>query len=396
MDRILSLAGFDFDYTAHQNDFKDLAKMAAKVAGTSMSMVNMIDSLTQWTISNYGLDLQQMIREDSVCKYTIMEPDHFQVEDLSKDDRFKDKPYVQGVPNAKFYYGIPLTVGNGINIGALCVLDQEKKVLEPEKIELLKLIAAEIVNRLKTFKTMEALKAEIFEARQTQMKLAHDIRGPLGGIIGLSGIIIEQGANNNIDEVLTFVNLIRESGNSVVELADEILGAHKQDSKLNENEISGKVTNPINLTGLKDKIEKLYQPQAVNKNILFEVNVSAETESVTFSRTKLMQIIGNLISNAFKFTPTGGNVLVDLVFVINKEVKTLIINVKDNGIGVSKSNIRAIIEETAWTTEGTNGEQGYGFGLELVNRLVQSLNGTFSISSEIGNGSVFSVQLPQD
>ena len=395
MDRLLSLSGFDFDYSNQENDFKNLAKLAAKVAGTSMSMVNMIDSLTQWTISNYGLDLQQMLREDSVCQYTIMESDYFQVEDLSEDDRFKEKSYVQDEPKAKFYYGIPLTVGNGLNIGALCVLDQNKKILDAETIESLKIIAAEIVSRLKTYKMTEALKSDLSETREIQKKLAHDIRGPLGGIIGLSAILIEQGQSNQMDEVLTFVNLIHESGNSVLDLADDILGAQKRNAMINSAEMTEKIANPINLTVLKDKIQKLYQPQAVNKNISFEVNVSAETESIIFSRNKLLQIIGNLISNALKFTPFGGSVLVDLAYVINKEIETLVINVADNGIGVSTSGIKAIMEERNQTTDGTSGEHGYGFGLGLVSRLVRSLNGTLSVSSEVGSGSVFSVQLPQ-
>ena len=395
LDRILSLSGFDFDYSNHQNDFKDLAKLAAKVAGTSMSMVNMIDSLTQWTISNYGLDLQQMLREDSVCQYTIMEPDHFQVEDLSQDQRFKDKSYVQGEQRARFYYGVPLSVGNGLNIGALCVLDREKRVLDFDTIESLKIIAAEIVNRLKTFKTVEALKSELLESSEIRKKLAHDIRGPLGGIIGLSGILIEQGQSNQLDEVLTFASLIHESGNSVLDLADEILGTHKNTAGLNSVELSGKIANPINLTTLKDKIQKLYQPQAVSKNISFEVNISAETESIIFSRNKLLQIIGNLISNALKFTPYGGHVLVDLAYVIDKDIKTLVIKVSDNGIGVSQSGIMAIMEEKILTTDGTGGEHGYGLGLELVSHLVRSLNGRLSISSTVGSGSVFSVQLPQ-
>ena len=251
------------------------------------------------------------------------------------------------------------------------------------------------MSRLKTYKMTEALKSDLSETREIQKKLAHDIRGPLGGIIGLSGILIEQGQSNQMDEVLTFVSLIHESGNSVLDLADDILGAQKRNAMINSAEMTEKIANPINLTVLKDKIQKLYQPQAVNKNISFEVNVSAETESIIFSRNKLLQIIGNLISNALKFTPFGGSVLVDLAYVINKEIETLVINVADNGIGVSTSGIKAIMEERNQTTDGTSGEHGYGFGLGLVSRLVRSLNGTLSVSSEVGSGSVFSVQLPQ-
>jgi GAF domain-containing protein len=125
MDRVLNLSDFDIDYTDHQDTFKDLAKLAAKVAGTDISLVNLLDSYTQWTISHHGLDIDQMPREESVCQYTIMGGDGFEVVDLANDDRFKDKFYVTDDPNLRYYYGVPLQT-NGVNLGALCVLDNYK------------------------------------------------------------------------------------------------------------------------------------------------------------------------------------------------------------------------------------------------------------------------------
>ena len=387
-DRLLSLSALDIDYTDHQNNFKDLAKLAAKVTGTSISLVNMIDSLTQWSLSNYGLDIDQMMRQDSVCQYTVMENDHFEVQDLAADDRFKNKFYVNGNPNARYYYGIPLTIGNGINIGALCVLDSEKRVLDPEKIEFLKIIANEIVSRLKAFKVIEELKAKLAEAYETQKKVAHDIRGPLGGIIGLASIIADQGKDNEMEEVLEYVGMICKSGKSILDLADEILNTNKV-----ENKINGMIT-PFNLLIFKDKLEKLYLPQAKNKNIRYTVNVSQETEDISFPKTKLLQIIGNLISNSIKFTPMGGEILVDLRLVVNKLDKSLFIRVKDTGIGLSELNIQSIMEGNAWSTDGTSGEHGFGLGLALVKQLVVSLSGSLEIYSEIGNGTEFRIEIP--
>jgi nitrogen-specific signal transduction histidine kinase len=65
------------------------------------------------------------------------------------------------------------------------------------------------------------------EANDDKKKVAHDILGPLGGIVGLARIIAEQGHNNQIDEVLDFVNMIHKSGHSILELADEILSSNE-------------------------------------------------------------------------------------------------------------------------------------------------------------------------
>ncbi|WP_461451760.1 GAF domain-containing sensor histidine kinase [Mucilaginibacter sp.] len=387
LERILSLADFDLDYTNHQDSFKDLARLAAKVAGTDISLVNLIDTFTQWTVSNHGLDLDQMPREDSVCQYTIMEQDHFEVEDLSTDARFKDKFYVVDSPKLKYYYGIPLKNDDGYNLGALCVLDTETKEISPEKIELLKIIASEIVNRLKTFKAIDALKLKLDDATEKQKKVAHDIRGPLGGIIGLAQIISEQGKDNQIDEVLEFINLIYKSGRSILDLADEILNSDKPQAVKSDE---------FNLLLFKDKLEKLYLPQAKNKNIIFKIKVSPASGSTPFSKNKLLQITGNLISNAMKFTPNGGEVIVDLNLKIKKgEANLLRIKVTDTGIGIDKQTIRTILSGSAESTDGTGGEKGYGFGLTLVKHLIESLKGTLNIYSEPEQGATFEVNIPQ-
>lgn len=389
MGRIISLSDYDLDYTSFQDTFKDLARLAATVAGTSISLVNLIDSFTQWTVTNHGLEIDQMPREDSVCQYTISIPEpHFEVKDLTGDDRFKDKFYVVDEPKLKYYFGIPLKTDEGHSLGALCVLDRDLKTLSPEKIELLKIIADEIVNRLKAHKTITGLKNKLYEANETKKKVAHDIRGPLGGIIGLAQVISEQGHENEIDEVLEFINLIQRSGRSLLELADEILGTDLPKSKsLNADE--------FNLLVFKDKLDKLYTPQALTKNIAFVINTSVNSATIPFSKNKLLQITGNLISNAMKFTPRSGKITVDLSLKIEETHNLLQINVTDTGVGLSQEAIDTILQGKATSTDGTSGEQGYGFGLALVKHLVDSLKGTMHIYSQPGQGANFEVLLPQ-
>jgi GAF domain-containing protein len=145
MERLLSLSEFDIDYSDHYEYLQRPCQTSRKSDGYEDFPCKPDRFAYPMDISNYGLELEQMLREDSVCQYTIMETDHFEIDDLSLDDRFKDKFYVTGDPNVRYYYGIPLKTSRDVNIGALCVLDQEQKSLDPEKIELMKIIADEIV-----------------------------------------------------------------------------------------------------------------------------------------------------------------------------------------------------------------------------------------------------------
>jgi len=387
MERLIGLSDFDLDYSNLEHSFKDLTKLAAKVAGTNISLINLLDSYTQWTISSHGLGITQMPREESVCQYTIMNDDGFEIQDLSKDERFKDRFYVKDDSKLRYYFGVPLKTNDGINIGALCVLDYTSKTINPEKIELLKIISDEIVNRLTALRIIESLKSKLSEATQTQKKVAHDIRGPIGGIIGLAQIIKEQGDDNKLDEVLEFINLIQKSGSSLLELADEILSTDAKAVKLGNDE--------FNLVIFKDKLEKLYTPQSKTKNIDFQIHVNSRVQKTLFSKNKLLQITGNLISNAMKFTPQNGSITVELDILRNIDDNNLHILVKDSGVGLNQESIDAILNGSAKSTEGTQGENGYGFGLALVKHLVDSLHGQIKIYSKLGEGAIFEINLPR-
>ena len=389
-ERILSLAEFDIDYSCMENNFKDLAHLAAKIAGTEISLVNLIDAFTQWTYSSYGLDgIVQNPREETVCQYTISlssTEEYFEVPDMSADDRFKEFPAVSGPPNLRYYFGVPLTTSDGYHIGSLCVMDQKLREQSPEKIELLKIVADEVVNRLKALKAIDGLKHRLDEVRETQKKVAHDIRGPIAGIVGLAAVIAEQGNNNNLDEVLEFITMIHKSGRSVLELADEIL---------TEGKTAALKSDEFNLLVFKEKLERLYLPQSLNKNITFQININEKNEHIPFIKNKLLQITGNLISNAMKFTPQDGTVTVNLDLEADIGQHKLKIKVEDSGVGMDEDTINCIMEGKTATTDGTVGEKGYGFGLSLVKHLVNSLHGNFDIHSEIGGGTTFEITLIQ-
>jgi signal transduction histidine kinase len=384
--RLISLSALDLDYNDHDENFKDLTLLAAKVAGTEISLINLIDSYTQWSIAGYGITTMQIPREESVCQYTIMSDDAFEVCDLSLDERFSTKFYVEGPMGIRYYYGLPLQMSSGVNIGALCVLDSAAKTMTPDKIELLQIIAETVVKRLKSFETLKQLQAKLDESNQSQKKVAHDIRGPLAGIVGLSEIIGEQVTAGGTEEMLELVGMINKSGTSLLELTDEILTEEPQQT-LHENE--------FNLQTLKEKLEKLYVPQARYKSVSLNINVNGIDPEVTFPKNQLIQITGNLISNAIKFTPSGGEVAVDLSMKISSQKKVLQILVNDTGIGIDSSSIDRIILGKGESTSGTIGEKGYGLGLSLVAHLVESLKGEIKLRSTPGQGACFEVLLPQ-
>jgi signal transduction histidine kinase len=390
LERLLALSNLDLDYYDGKHGVKWLAEMAANVAGTKVSLINLIDSYTQWTIANVGMEISNMAREDSVCQYTMEneEGEIFEVNDLREDDRFKEKFYVKEDPNLTYYLGVPLTTAEGYNLGALCVMDVEEKNIATEKRELLKLIARQIVDRLKINSKLAELKDQMGDILQSQKKLAHDVRGPIGGIVGLAEIIKMQGMDNQIEEVLEYMDLIQNSGDSILDLADEILNQNF-DPKLQM--IRDPKDHEFTLLLFKNKIQAMFEPQAMVKKVNFIVEVGSSNHFTPFPKSKLMQIVGNLISNSIKFTPAYGTISIFLHLEVNEGKEFLNITVKDTGTGMPQQKIDQILAEEASSEKGTSGEKGFGFGLHVVTKLVNELGGKMEIESEPGQGTTFKI-----
>ena len=110
--RIKKLSELDLDYRNLQEEFQSLVELAAHIAGTNISLINLIDNHSQWTVSSYSFELFEIDREESICQYTIQSENAMEVQHLDKDTRFKDKPYVKE-DGFKYYLGFPLMVETG-------------------------------------------------------------------------------------------------------------------------------------------------------------------------------------------------------------------------------------------------------------------------------------------
>ncbi len=390
LDRLTRLAEFDIDYSKDFEDLDDLSKLAAHISGTPISLINLIGANTQWSISDYGIEQEQMPRKDSICDHTIYEEDYLELSDLHKSEEFKDKPYIAGEPNLKYYFGIPLRTKDGINIGAICVMDQTNHSFPPEKIEMFKIIADEVMRRLEHYKLVKDLREKLEEADDVSRKVSHDIRGPIGGIIGLSQIIKDNAEEQDISNIIELIEMINKGGKTVLELADEILSTHrKSDDKPDFKRES------FDLSTLKEKLVDLYKPQAQLKDIDFRVQIEIVNKELLFPKNKMLQIFGNMISNAIKFTNPNGNVVVNLAFGEIKDSRALLnFTVKDDGVGMTDQQIEQMLNHQAHSTPGTNDERGFGFGFQLSKHLINTLKGTIEIRSELNKGTEILVHLP--
>ncbi|MDZ7807507.1 MAG: GAF domain-containing sensor histidine kinase [Gracilimonas sp.] len=387
-ERLQNLAELDVDYSSINEKIDDLTKLAAHVTGTPISLVNLLEANTQWTISNYGFDLHQMPREDTVCQYVIQDTGPLEVENLTDDDRFKNKSYVVESPHIQYYYGIPLSNSKGNRIGALCVMDTKPKDLTETQKDLLKIIAAQVMDCIQNHHKMKVMQEVIDNLKLVQQKVTHDIRGPIGGIIGIAEIMESELKDPDFDEYRHFLELIKNGGQSVLEMADDILS---NDFRISEN--VEEYHFRTNLKELQSKLRALYRPQALSKSIELNITILGEEDERYFPKHKLMQIFGNLITNAIKFTQNNGKIDIELALV-ETDQSFLKFKITDNGQGMNAERVNAILSGNPGSTAGTRDERGFGYGFQLARHLIESLNGDMFIESETRKGTSVTVHIP--
>lgn len=220
--------------------------------------------------------------------------------------------------------------------------------------------------------------------------ISHEVRTPLNALMGLIGLLLDTPLQA---EQRKWLELMDESANALLSLLNDVLDLSRIEAgKLQIEHV------PYNMADMLREVARLYTPQVQAKNITLHTKLDrALPTDLMGDPARLRQILVNLLSNAVKFTPAGGQI--DLSVQANPNTspstRTLLIQVKDTGIGIAKDRQAAIFD--AFTQEDGSTARHYGgsgLGLSICSRLAHLMGGNIKVVSESGQGSTFSVQLP--
>ena len=146
--RLAALHDFRILDTAAEQAFDDLTLLASHICGTPVALISFIDADRQWLKSKIGVTLDETRRDIAFCAHTIMEPDVFVVPDASRDNRFRDNPFVTSDPHVRFYAGAPLVTPDGHALGTICAIDFEPRDLTHAQRRALRTLAAQTMSQL--------------------------------------------------------------------------------------------------------------------------------------------------------------------------------------------------------------------------------------------------------
>jgi CheY-like chemotaxis protein/nitrogen-specific signal transduction histidine kinase len=219
--------------------------------------------------------------------------------------------------------------------------------------------------------------------------MSHDIRTPMNAIIGFSDLL-----EKHIDEkdrAVDYIAKIKSSSSFLLSLINYVLEMARIES--------GKASLKIELGSYSELIHSLnavFEPSLKSKNLSYLCYNTVEHDAILCDRTKIREILLNIISNSIKYTPEGGKISVKIeeTPAPRKGFASYRITVKDNGIGMSKEYLPHIFEE--FTREHSSTEShitGTGLGLPIVKSLVNLMGGTIDVESELGAGTITTVCL---
>lgn len=220
--------------------------------------------------------------------------------------------------------------------------------------------------------------------------MSHDIRTPMNAIIGFATIAVSH--IDNKDQVRDCLQKVLSSSNHLLSLINDILDMSRIES--------GKVQikeQECNISELMHNLVNIIQPQVKAKQLdLFIDTFEVANEDVIADSLKLNQVFINLLSNAVKYTPAGGMVSFRIMqkTTFRHGYGDYIFIIKDTGIGMSKEFVKHIFEPfERENTVTQSGIQGTGLGMAITRNIVEMMNGTISVESEVGKGSTFTVEV---
>jgi len=396
--RLAALRSYAILDTPPEQDYDDLAALAAELCDAPLASITLVDEARQWFKAAVGFAERETPRDISLCAHAIAAPDHdvFVVPDASHDPRFAAQRNVTGAPHIRFYAGAPLVMADGHVIGTLCVIDRRPRLLTESQRRALRVLRRQVVNTLElrrlaasqraTIATLEATRAELEAAggakNQFFAAMSHEIRTPMNSVIGMTTLLT---ATALTAEQAEYVGTLRASGELLLTVINDILDFSKIEAGRLVLE-----TSPFSPVECIEDAVDLIEESARQKGLALMVEVETGTPAAVLGDSaRIRQILVNLLANAVKFTARG-SVSIGLRARPHAAGHELEFVVRDTGIGIAQDRLARLFEPYAQADASTTRLYGgTGLGLVISRRLAELHGGRLWVESEPGVGSTF-------
>ena len=261
------------------------------------------------------------------------------------------------------------------------------------KAETVAKLAANNTQKLNDKLEIALKKAEDASLAKTRFlnNMSHDIRTPMNAILGYAQLMENELKGKDLPETSEHLKKLQQSGNLLLSIINNVLDmARIESGRMEIDENYGRIED------IRQTLFEIFEDEAKKKNLALHYTINVEHENILTDTTKVKEIFVNILSNAIKYTPSGGSVMINVDELPCDEPGYMIVRtrVSDTGIGMSQDYLSKIFE--AFTRERNTTKSkitGSGLGMSIVKKYVDLLGGTIDVESELGKGSTFTVTL---
>lgn len=390
--------------------FDRFTHIAKQLLSTPMALISIVqpERQRQFFKSCIGLDAEWMERREtplsnSFCQHVVSNDSPLVISDSRSHPLALENPAIKAM-NWIGYLGVPIQGPDDTTIGALCVATHDARDWTEQEIDLMTRLGGCVSDQIRLkaslWKTEQALGLARAAANSRATFLAcmsHEIRTPLNGIIGANSLLTDRldqrhALTGEGRDELQIARSIDASADLLMRLLNDILDLAKIDS--------GKIdlmAVPFSPGAKTRHVEKLFAGRAEAKGLDFRIEIASNAEGNAGNDTRLgdahrfEQILGNLVSNAIKFTREGA-VAVRLDLTGARQIE---LTVSDTGLGMSEAELRDLFEPyVQFGSPLANPMKGSGLGMAITGKIVDAMGGTISVASEAGKGTTVTVSLP--
>ncbi len=265
-------------------------------------------------------------------------------------------------------------------------IEKQKTLLERQNKEIITQRDT-VVNLNKEIQTIHQMRMQFFT------NISHEFRTPLTLIIAPIERLLKNDFNFTKEEIQKTLQYVKRNGERLLILTNEIMKFRKiETGKLNIKLTKGDVGNYIH------ELAEAFRPLALQKNINFHVSIDFNLKEIWFDKLKMEDILFNLLSNAIKYTPSNGDVAIYASVITKENGKSLLfMNIQDSGIGIPEESKDKIFDRFYRESPSSDySSYGTGIGLAITKQIIEAMNGSISMDSELDKGSSFKVYLPID
>ena len=261
------------------------------------------------------------------------------------------------------------------------------------KAEAVAKLAASNTQKLNDKLEIALEKAEDASLAKTRFlnNMSHDIRTPMNAILGYAQLMEDELKGKDLPETSEYLEKLQQSGNLLLAIINNVLDmARIESGRMEIDENYGRIDD------IRQTLFEIFGDEAKKKNIALHYIINVEHEHILTDTTKVKEIFVNILSNAIKYTPSGGSVMINVDELACDEPGYMMVRtrVSDTGIGMSQDYLTKIFD--AFTREQNTTKSkiaGTGLGMSIVKKYVDLLGGTIHVESTLGKGSTFTVTL---